>query len=178
VRGLPGGDQTVLAGGNMTFTGIPSGTLARVTAQPGVGCKLDYWMIDGVRDPSNPNVTPDLTKYLTINSDRTVVAVCVVFTPVTLTVTYNEFCPLYYCPIMVSYSGGGGTISPGDPPTEFTGIVPGTVVTLSIQSGDCDGSPYNWNLDGVPQGYIPEVWQITMGANHTVEAMCGEFLEG
>jgi hypothetical protein len=94
-------------------------------------------------------------------------------TPTTLTITYDGSCPAYYCPIIVSYDGGGGTVSPGDPPTEFTGIVPGTLVTLSINWDSCDGSPYSWTLDGVPQGYIPEVWQITMNANHTVEAMCG-----
>jgi hypothetical protein len=177
VRDLPGGDQTVPAGGNITFTGITSGTLARITAQSGGLCKLDHWMIDGVRNPSNPNVTPDQTIYLTMNSDRAVIAVCVNVPPVTLTVTYNASCPGYYCPIIVSYSGGGGTVSPGDPPTEFTSIVPGTTVTLSLQEGNCDGSPYYWMLDGGQQQTIGYPWniQVTMNTNHTVEVLCGGY---
>ena len=172
VRNLPGGDRTVLAGGNITFTGIAPGTLARITAQPGAGCKLDHWMIDGVQKPA------DLTMYLTINSDRTAIAVCVVFTPVTLTVNYGS-CPTYYCPIIVSYDGGGGTVQPGTT-IPFTGIVPGTLVTLSLQEGNCDGSPYYWRLDGGQQQTIGYPWniQVTMNTTHTVEVLCGQYLEG
>jgi hypothetical protein len=118
-------------------------------------------MIDGVQNP-----TQDQTIYVTINNDRAVIAVCVNVPPVTLTVTTDSFC----CPIIVSYSGGGGTVSPGIPRT-FTGIVPGTLVTLSWQSGQ-ECWLYEWTIDGVPQGY-PEIgWQITMNDNHTVGVVC------
>jgi hypothetical protein len=170
VRNLPGGDRTVLAGGNMTFTGIAPGTLATITAQPSGLCKLDHWMIDGVRNPSNPNVTPAQTIYLTINRDRAVIAVCANVPPVTLTVTTDSFC----CPIIVSYSGGGGTVSPGIPRT-FTGIVPGTLVTLSWQSGQ-ECWFYDWTIDGVVQPYPEMGWQITMNINHTVGVVCGQYL--
>jgi hypothetical protein len=126
-------------------------------------------MIDGIQKPG------DQTAYLTVNRDRAVIAVCVFFTPVTLTVNYSS-CDVYYCPIIVSYSGGGGTVSPGTT-IQFTGIVPGTPVALSLQEGNCDGSPYYWVLDGGQQQTIGYPWniQVTMNVNHTVGVVCGVY---
>jgi hypothetical protein len=165
--GLPEGEKIFPAGGNITFTGIAPGTQVTVTAQTGGLCKLDHWMIDGVRNPSNPNLTPAQTIYMTINSDRTVIAVCETLTTVTLTVTSYDF---YLCPIIVSYDGGGGEVSP-EATIEFPDIPVNTVVTLSEQTGDC-GPVYSWWLDGE---FYQEMGSlvVTMDISHTVTAYGG-----
>ena len=165
VRNLPGGDRTVLAGGNITFTGIPSGTTARITAQPGAGCKLDHWMIDGVQKPA------DLTMYLTINSDRTAIAVCVVPPPVTLTVITD------CCNIIVSGLPGGDVVAPAGvggtfATSTFTNIPANTMVTLSPQTGQGCYGVESWCIyeNCYPANGSPLV--LTMDANYTVTAWC------
>jgi len=155
----------VLAGGNITFTGIPSGTTARVTAQPGVGCKLDHWMIDGVQKPA------DLTMYLTINSDRTAIAVCVVPPPVTLTVITD------CCNIIVSGLPGGDVVAPAGvggtfATSTFTNIPANTMVTLSPQTGQGCYGVESWCIyeNCYPANGSPLV--LTMDANYTVTAWC------
>ena len=72
VKGLPGGDQKVLAGGSSTFTGIPYNTLVTITAQSEIEmCYLQYWIIDGVQ---RQNLGQAISLY--IRGDRTVIAVC------------------------------------------------------------------------------------------------------
>ena len=162
VSGLPGGDQPVPVGGSMTFTGITYNTLVHFTAQPVGDCKFDYWVIDGV-----PNHDLGQTIPLYIRRDRTMVAVCVVPPPVTLTVTSYD---TYLCPIIVSGLLGGDGIVNGGATIEFTGIPANTVVTLSQQTGYC-GPVYSWWIDGVD---YPQWGQsLVMDVNHTVLAYGG-----
>jgi hypothetical protein len=156
----------VPAGGNITFTGIAPGTLARVTAQPITGCKLDHWMIDGVQKP-NPQ---DQTIYVTINSDRTVVAVCVVLPPVTLTVITD------CCNIIVSGLPGGDVVAPAGvggtfATSTFTNIPANTMVTLSPQTGQGCYGVESWWLD---DNFYQEMGslELPMDVNHTVQAWC------
>jgi uncharacterized protein YfaP (DUF2135 family) len=158
VKGLPGGDQTVPAGGNITFMGVSPGTLATIKAQPGVGCQLDHWMVDGVQKPA------DQTIYLTVNSNRTVIAVCVVLPPVTLTVT-SEGC----CSIMVSGLSGGNAMVPAGGTVTFTNVPANTLVTLLPQTGQECYFSY-WTLD--EQVYEGLPIEFTMDANHTVTVCC------
>ena len=167
VRGLPGGDQTVPAGGNSTFSGILDGTLATLTAQAdGDTCYVYYWMVDGVRKPANPTVPADQTIYLTVNRDRTVTAVCGTPPPATLTVT-SDGC----CPITVSgLPGGARTVSAGTT-SIFSEISHGTVVTLSAQVDGETCSLYYWTIDGETYEGNPQT--ITMNSSHTATAVCG-----
>jgi len=167
VRGLPGGDQTVPAGGNSTFSGIPNGTLATLTAQAdGETCYVYYWMIDGVRRPANPTVPADQTMYLTINRDRTATAVCGDPPPTTLRVT-SDGC----CPVTVSgLPGRDRTVSAGAT-SIFSEISHGTLVTLSAQVDGETCILYYWTIDGVDDEGDPQT--ITMNSSHTATAVCG-----
>ena len=174
VRGLPGGDRTVPAGGNSTFSGIPNGTLVTLAAQAdGETCYVYYWMIDGIRKPSKPSIPADRTMYLTMSKSRTATAFCGAPPPTTLTVTSSGAC----CPIIVSGLTGGGTqtVPAGGTRTYTTNI--NTQVTLSWQSGQ-ECWLYDWTLNGVSQGYPPGVWNpvIPMDINYTVVTICSESL--
>jgi hypothetical protein len=148
----------------MTFTGIPSGTLARITAQPGAGCKLDHWMIDGVQNP-----TQDQTIYVTINNDRAVIAVCVNVPPVTLTVISEGSDSPLGCPITVSgLTGGSQTVPAGGTRTFTTNV--NSQVTLLPQTGEMCYLT-GWDLDGVPQ-YSEGPIAFPMDTNHTVTVYC------
>ena len=70
VEGLLIGNQTVPAGGNSTFPGIPADTQVTLTAQTDGNCAFEYWSID------DGNQTVENPYTLTMNSDRTAEAWC------------------------------------------------------------------------------------------------------
>jgi uncharacterized protein YfaP (DUF2135 family) len=162
VSNLPQGNQTVPAGGNSTFSGIPQDTEITLEAVDEGNCTFDYWEIHSFE------VTGDNLKItqVTMNDNHTAICWSHVPTTYTLSVTSSGCCP-----IDVTGLPGNPTIPAGGNAT-FTGIPQGTEVTLYAQGGDFCSFDY-WVIDAGNQTEENPI-TLTMNQNHAATVVCSE----
>ena len=140
VSNLPQGNQTVPAGGNSTFSGIPEGTNVTLTAQSDDFCNFGNWTIDEGNSITDNPIT------VTMNNDHAVTATC---TPL-----YNLYVEPVGCGNITVFILGSDpqTIEAGTNHT-FTNIPCGTDITLTHQEDECCEF-LNWSGDIDPNGVV------------------------
>ena len=147
------GNATVPADSSRMFSGIPQGTEVTLEAVEEGNCTFDYWDIHSFDITFESNIA-----YVIMDGNHT--ATCYSHTTYTLTVT-NECCP-----ITLAWLGGNETVSGNS----TLSLPEGTVVTLSLQEGDCCLG--NLTIDGNPIEDILNIPDITMYGDHTIECAC------
>jgi len=175
---LPDGNQTVPAGGNSTFSGIPQGTVVTLEAVEEGNCTFDYWEVhstDG--DYGYTKITQ-----VTMNDNHT--AICWSHIPTTYTLTvysvvscYDGECYGGCCPIEVTWDGGNETVPAYG--NETFDIPQGTMVTLDPLADADTCYFYYWIIDDVefydvPPDYTGLPREIDMYDNHIVKVYSGD----
>ena len=134
VSNLPEGNQTVPAGGNATFMGIPEGIVVALEAVDSGNCTFDHWIVYS----TDGNYIYDKVIQVTMDQDHT--AICYSYVP-----TYDLLVVPQYGHIIVSLPGGNETCSVNE--SYHFAVPAGTVVTLEAEPEDSYFF-YYWLING------------------------------
>ncbi len=166
--GIPGGNQTVPAGGNRTFSSIPQGTEVTLEAVTEGNCVFDRWDIHSDEVTGDTKIT-----WVTMNDDHTAICHSHVYVP-----TYNLLVGPQYGHIVVSWPGiPGGSQECVENEIYSFDIPVGTIVTLETEP---EGGYYfyywllYWTLDDYVNVEIVNgnPVNLTMDRSYTVMDVC------